>query len=200
MHHPAQRNDRLKRGLRQLLPAAAPLAVTGLLMFASDNVFIVYGALLESRFGLAVSAVGLASSVIAVAELIAEGSAASIVDRLGKRRVVLGGLLLNFVAYLLLPRLAGSLVGALGGVALMILAFEFSVVSLLPLVSEAAPEARGTVMALNTAAMAAARVVSSLTGPRLWAAGGLAFNASVSAAVIVFATAIVWWKIREKRT
>ncbi len=195
---PERGRDRLKRGLRGLLPAAAPLAVTGLLMFASDNVFIVYGALLENRFGLAVSAVGIASSVIAVAELIAEGSAAGIVDHLGKRRVVLGGLLLNFAAYLLLPRLAGSLAGALIGMALIILAFEFSVVSLLPLVSEAAPEARGTVMALNTAAMAAGRVISSLTGPRLWAAGGLAFNTSVSAAVVVFAAVVVWWKVRER--
>lgn len=39
--------------------------------------------------------------------------------------------------------------------------------------------------------MAAARVVSSLTGPRLWIADGLAFNTSVSAAVVVLAAVVV---------
>ena len=120
-----------------------------------------------------------------------------IVDRLGKRRAVLIGLLLNVLSYLLLPRLAGTLAGALAGVALMFVTFEFSIVSMLPLMSELVPEARGTVMALNSAAMAAGRVVSSLTGPRLWLAGGLPLNAVVSAGVVLVASLILWRGVKE---
>jgi len=180
-----------------LRPAALALAVSFLLMMANDNVFIVYGAWMEDQFGLAVSAVGVASIVVSLAELAAEGTSAGIVDRLGKRRAVLTGLLLNVLAYLLLPRLAGTLVSALVGVALMFVTFEFSIVSMLPLMSELVPEARGTVMALNSAAMAAGRVVSSLTGPRLWLAGGLPLNTIVSACVVLVASLILWRGVRE---
>ena len=91
------------------------LAISMLLVMANENVFIVYGAWMEDQFGLAVSALGVASIVISLAELVAESSSAGLVDRLGKRRAVLGGLLLNVLAYLLLPRIAGTLAGALAG-------------------------------------------------------------------------------------
>ena len=167
------------------------------MVLANENVFIVYGAWLETRFGLTVTALGLASIVISLAELAAEGAAAGLVDRIGKRRAVLGGLLLNVLAYLVLPRVAGTLGGALAGVVLMFLTFEFSIVCMLPLVSELAPGARGTFMALNVAAMSLGRMFGSLSGPRLWVAGGLAFNATVSAAIMLLASLALWLAVHE---
>jgi len=180
-------------------PVIMALTVTFLLMLAIENVFVVYGAWLENQFGLSVTVLGVASIVISLAELTAEGGAAALVDRLGKRRAVLGGLLLTIAAYVVLPLVAGTLAGALGGVTLMFLAFEFSIVCMVPLVSELAPEARGTVLAFNVAAMAAARAVSALTAPRLWAIGGLTLNASVSAAAAIVAALIMWRGIKERR-
>ena len=77
------------------------------------------------------------------------------------------------------------------------LAWDFSIVSTLPLVSELAPQARATLLALNVAAMAVARLVSSLTAVRLWAAGGLAFNTSVSVVSVVLALVILAWGVRD---
>ena len=175
------------------------LAVSFLVVLANENVFVVYGAWLETQFGLTVAALGVASLVISAAELIGEGAAAAWVDRLGKRRAVLAGLLLGVLSFLLLPRLAGALGTALAGVFLMFLTFEFSIVGLLPLVSELAPEARGTVMALNIGVMSLGRMISSLLAPRLWRAGGLPLNALVSAGVVLLAALILWRGVREKR-
>lgn len=179
---------------RRILPI---VSLSLLLIAASDNVFVVYGAWLETEFGLAVTAVGLASTVMALADFTAEGSAAALVDRLGKRRAALGGLLLNLVAYLLLPHVSSTLPGALAGTAFMFLTFEFTMVCLMPLVSEAAPEARGLAMSLNTSAMAFGRVISSLSGPRLWALGGLQLNATVSIAIVALAGLILWHIVDE---
>jgi predicted MFS family arabinose efflux permease len=182
-----------------LRSAAMPLAVSLLLVLANEIVFVVYGAWLEDQFGLSAAALGLSSTVIALAELVAEGAAAGLVDRIGKRRAVLLGLVANLLAYLLLPRLATTLAAALLGVGFMILTFEFSIVAMLPLVSELAPEARGTVMALNVAAMAAGRVIGSLSAARLWSADGLPLNAAVAAGVAALAVVILWLGVPDKQ-
>jgi len=175
---------------RRCLPL---LAMTWLITMANENIFIVYGDWLEKQFSLAVTVLGLASLVISVAELIAEFASAALVDSLGKWRSVFAGLILTLGAYLLLPRLAGSLGTALTGVALMFLTFEFSIVASIPLISELAPEVRGTVMALNVSAASLGRMAGSLSGPRLWAADGLPAVALTSAGFILIAALVIWF-------
>lgn len=181
--------------LRASLPA---LAVTLLLLLAMENVFIVYGAWLESEFGLATATIGAVSVAISLAEMLAEGLSAGLVDRLGKRRAVLGGFVLLLLALLLLPRLSGALATALAGMALFIFAFEFTVVSFVPLISEVMPSARGPVLALNVAAMSVGRLVATLTAPRLWAAGGLSANALASGVMLAAGILILWRVVRER--
>ncbi len=184
---------------RAILRISLPvLLVSLLLVMAMENVFIVYGAWLEGEFGLAVSTIGAVSIVISLAEMLAEGLSAGLVDRLGKRRAVLGGFILLLLALLLLPRLSGTLATALGGMALFICTFEFAIVSLVPLVSEIVPSARGSVLALNVAAMSVGRIIATLTAPRLWAAGGLPANALASAAMLAVGIVVLWRVVREK--
>ena len=132
-------------------PTAAMLAVSVLVVTANENLFMVYGAWFESRFGLPVATLGMVSIVISVAELAAAGASAGIVDRVGKHRALLVGLMLNALAYLLLPRIAGTLAVTMTAMAVVAMTSEFAIVSALPLVSELAPQARGTVMATNAA-------------------------------------------------
>ncbi|OQA44621.1 MAG: Sugar (and other) transporter [Chloroflexi bacterium ADurb.Bin325] len=172
--------------------------MTLLLLLAMENVFIVYGAWLESEFGLATATIGAVSVVISLAEMLAEGLSAGLVDRLGKRRAVLGGFVLLLLALLLLPRLSGALATALAGMALFIFAFEFTVVSFVPLISEVMPSARGPVLALNVAAMSVGRLVATLTAPRLWAAGGLSANALASGVMLAAGILILWRVVRER--
>jgi predicted MFS family arabinose efflux permease len=183
------------------IPRSAWLAVlvSLLLILATENVYIVYGAWLEDQFGLTLTALGLFSVIISIAEFTAEGASAGWVDRIGKRKSVIFGIMLNGIAYLLLPKLAGSLTGALVGIFLIYLTFDFSIVSLFPLLSELAPKARGALMSLNVAAMAIGRLISSLSAVQLWSTGGLVANTMFSALAVTIALLILVVLIREQR-
>jgi predicted MFS family arabinose efflux permease len=175
------------------------LLVPLLLIFSAENVYLVYGAWLEGSFGLSLAALGAVSVVISLAEFTAEGVSAGFVDRIGKRRAVIGGLALTAAAYLLLPRLAGSLAGALAGLFVVYLTYDFSIVCCLPLLSELAPRARGTLLSVNVSAMAVGRLVSSLTAVRLWTSGGLPANTLTSALAVLLALVIVVLAVHERR-
>ncbi|HMM29743.1 MAG: MFS transporter [Chloroflexota bacterium] len=183
----------LAAGVRIVLqhPAAlAALAVGLLISLANEMVFIVYGAWLEDAFGLRVAALGLASAVIGVSELAAEGGVAGIVDRIGKRRAVILGSAGTALASLLLPVAGFSVVGALAGLFLFFLTFEFALVSLVPLMTELVPGARATMMAGNVTALSAGRMLGALLGPLLFSLG-LTANTLAAAAMNVAAVVIV---------
>jgi predicted MFS family arabinose efflux permease len=173
-------------------PTAAMLAVSVLVVTANENLFMVYGAWFESRFGLPVATLGMISVVISLAELAAAGASAGIVDRVGKQRALLAGLILNALAYLLLPRIVGTLAVTMMAMAVVAMTSEFAIVSALPLISELAPQARGTVMATNAALVSVGVMVVSVLAPRLWSSGGLALTTAVSAAMAAMATVLLF--------
>ena len=173
-------------------PMVAAFGVSALLGLANVSFFIISGAWLESQFGLAVGALGLVFGITGFAELAAELLSAGVLDRIGKVRALFAGLMLNALAYILLPRLSLSLFLALVGLSFVILTAEFSIVSVLSPLSELAPEMRGTVLALNSALMAGGTLVASLVAPRLWEAGGLSAVSTFSAAAICAALLLLW--------
>jgi predicted MFS family arabinose efflux permease len=145
------------------------LLVSLFLTLAIEIPFIVYGAWLEAAFGLSLTALGLASTVVGLAEAAAEFATTVITDRLGKKRSVLTGLLGLAVSLILLPVLSElGLAAALAGAALMLLTFEFGIVSLLPLVTELAPDARASLLSLDVTALSLGRILGALVGGWLW--------------------------------
>ena len=190
----------LARHLRAVLrhPAAiAGLALSVLLSSANETVNIVYGLWMESSFGLQVAALGAASAVIGVAELGGEGLVAGLADRLGKRRAVAFGIVLNTLAGLALPRLGVSTSGALVGLFAFYITFEFTVVSSIPLMTELVPAARATLMAANLAAFSLGRALGALLGPPLFAAG-ITANVGWAAVFNVAALVILGLFVREE--
>jgi len=169
-----------------------------LIILANEVTFIVYGAWMESRFGLSVVALGLTSIVIGLAEAVGEFGSAAFVDRMGKRRAVLVGLVISALTYGALPMLGQRLEWATGGLALLFVAFEFTIVSLLPLISELAPSARATTMSANVAAMTLARMIGSAGGTALFVRWGrLEPNAAASVVASVLAIVVLWSFVRE---
>lgn len=146
------------------------LLLTGLLLVLAIEIpFIVYGAWLETTFGRSVSSLGLASAVVGLAEAAAELGTTVITDRLGKRRSVILGLVGLAASLSVLPWLSGfGLAPALVGVVLMMLTFEFGLVSLLPLATELAPDARASLLALTFTAFSLARILGAFLGGQLW--------------------------------
>ncbi len=132
--------------------AIAGLFLTLWLTMANEMVNLLYSVWLEDSFGLRVAALGGVAALIGISELSGEGLVTGLSDKLGKRRAVALGLVLNSLAALLLPRIGSSVPGALAGLFLFYLSFEFSIVSSIPLISEILPHTRATLLALNMAA------------------------------------------------
>jgi predicted MFS family arabinose efflux permease len=179
------------------------LVVSALVILANENFFIIYGVWMEAQFGLAPAGLGLVSVVVSLAELGAAILSAISIDRLGKYRALFIGLAANACAYLLLRGLAGNFGGALAGIILLAASSEYAIVSTLPLVSELAPTARGTVMAVNAALTSIAAAAASLMAARLWKAGELGGVTILSAGCILVAISLLWLAVvvaRPRRT
>lgn len=177
------------------------LLLTSLLLtMALEIPFIVYGAWLETSFGLSLSVLGVASIIVGLAEASAELGTTLLTDRLGKHRSVLAGLFGLAASLVLLPSLARlGLVAALAGVALVMLTFEFAIVSLLPLATELAPEERASLLSLNVAAFSLGRIVGAASGGWLWHWHGtsIALHAIVGAASALAAAILMSWGMAE---
>jgi len=194
----------LRVGLHAVFASRAALAglAVGLLICVSNEVVnIIFGAWLEDGFGLQVAALGAASAVIGVSELSGEGLVAWLADRIGKRRAVALGIVANAAAGLALEPLGRSLPGALLGLFLFYITFEFALVSSIPLMSELVPAARATVLAGSSGSHSAGRALGALLGPALYAGGrlggGLMTNAMAAAALDGLALIILLAWVRE---
>jgi len=164
---PLPRQDRpgMWRNLGTVLasPAAlAALALVALSSAANESVNLIFGVWMEDSFGLKIAALGAASAVIGLSELGGEGLTAALADRLGKPRAVGLGLAANSLAALALPILGRSLPGAVVGLFLFYITFEFTLVSSIPMMTEILPQARATFMAANVAGHSLGRSLGAL--------------------------------------
>jgi len=175
------------------------LGFSFLIGLANDNLYVVYGAWLEDAFSLGVVALGAASSVIGLAELIGEGLTASIADRLGLKRSIMAGFTLSTLSYLLLPLFGHTLPLALAGLFVVFLSFEFAIVTTISLATEVLPGARATMMSSFMATMGLGRVIGALAGGSIWLAGGLITVSLVSALTTALALGCLWWGLRRWR-
>lgn len=171
--------------------ARALLAAAFLFSFAAENTFVVVGAWLEDRFALSLVALGSAAVVVALAELAGEGATLAFADRLGKKRAVVIGLSLSVVGFVALWPTATSLGPGLAVFAFTFAAFELTIVSAIPLATEAVPLQRTAYLAWIMVAVGSARAIGSAAGPVLFEAGGFALNTMVSAGVDLIAIAIL---------
>jgi predicted MFS family arabinose efflux permease len=188
-----------KDAWRNLLRERAALGAVCYAFFvsvANDNLFVVYGAWLEKRFSLSIVALGIGTSAIGVAELAGETLTATLADRIGLKRSVIGGLMACVICYGILPYLGQTFGLALAGLFLIFLTFEFTIVTSLSLFTELLPSARATMMAGCLAAAGLGRVVGALTGGPIWLAGGIAASALVSTTISGLALLSLVWGLR----
>lgn len=172
--------------------ARGMLAFGFLLSLANDNLFVVYGAILEERFGLGLAALGASTVAVGLAELSGEGLTAALSDRIGLTRALGWGTALAAAAYGLLPLALGSLGLALGAVFGLFLCFEFTVVTSFSVCTEITPRSRATLLSAYFAVLGLGRMTGALLGAPVWAWGGEAATAGLSAATTALAGAALW--------
>lgn len=161
----------------------ALIAVSIGLMVSSANelVNVTFGIWLEESFQLQIAALGAASAIIGLSELGGEGLVFGFVDRLGKVRASGVGVIANCLAAILLPFIGRTQTGALIGLFLFYITFEFTIVSIIPLITEVMPNARVTMLSFAGAGHSIGRGVGALLAPGLYAAN---FSYIMAAAIV----------------
>ena len=168
------------------------LSIGMLISGANELVNLIFGVWLEDSFKLQITALGAASAVIGFSELGGEGMVALFVDRIGKVRAAGIGIVANCIAAILLPITGRTQLGALTGLFFFYITFEFTIVSIIPLLSEVMPSARATTLSFAGAAHSIGRAIGALLAPVLYALG---FSMVTGAAVLfnILSLVAVWY-------
>ena len=191
-----------KQTYRQLFTSRAALGMLGysfFMTFASDNLFVVYGVWLESRFNLSIVSLGMGTIAIGVAELTGSGIAAFFGDRVGLKRAVIWGTITTILCYSLLPFLDQFLLSTLCGIFMLFLVFEFTFVIGISLSTEVLPAARATMMAGFYATTGIGRVTGAVIGMSVWKFGELTATVLMSTILTTLALVILLWGLKGKR-
>ena len=150
------------RAVLTYVPALAAISIALWASAANELVNLIFGVWLEDSFGLKIAALAAASAVIGISELTGEGLVALTTDRLGKPRALVFGLTGNALAALLLPIVGATQAGALIGLFLFYITFEYVMVSHIPLMTEVMPGARATLLSFNVTGHSLGRMIGAL--------------------------------------
>lgn len=169
-------------------PAArAGLFLSYFFVMSQETINLVFGVWLEDSFGLQIAALGAASAVIGLADTGGELLTATVADRIGKKRSMQIGMIVNSVVVFSIPFVSSHIIGAFIGLFLMYLTSEFVINSSIPVMSEIMPDDRATLMGLAMATFALARATGALLAPLLYARG---FQANTMASFIFVLAAL----------
>ncbi len=196
---PVHHEDGLFGNVKQIAksPVALIAFAIGLsVMTANEMVNVSFAVWLEDSFKLQIAALAGATAFIGLSELGGEGLVALFVDRMGKVRAAGVGIAANCLAALLLPIIGRSQTGALIGLFLFYLTFEFTIVSIIPLMTEVMPSARATTLSIAGAAHSIGRAIGAWLSSILY---GFGFSHVTGAAIIfnLLGLAAVWYVSRH---
>jgi predicted MFS family arabinose efflux permease len=169
----------------------------GAMSMAVQLVVVSYGAWLEDDFGFTIAAIGLATVLIGVSELVGSAGSAFSSDHFGKRATILFGMAVMTPAAALLGTVGSATTLGLVLLALVIFGFELAFVSSLPLVAELDPHARGVSMGVGAAVATVGRAAGSLVGIVIYARAGIGLTGLVAAAIAAIGGLVLYRRVSE---
>jgi predicted MFS family arabinose efflux permease len=161
------------------------------LMGASQCMFVTFGAWLADDFGVGAFGLAAIGFVLGAVELASSLTSARKTDAWGKERSVLMGSVLMVPTALALAFISDFMYPGLLAIALLILGFEFAVVSMLPLATHLVPSAPGKGFGIVIGAGTFGRGVMSLVATAAYEYSGIAGAAIASIACSVLAGAAI---------
>ena len=167
-----------------------PLSMFGL-MGASQCIFVTFGAWLADDFGVGAFGLATIGFVLGAVELVSSLTSARKTDAWGKERSVLIGAAVMIPTALALALTADRMYVGLVAIAILILGFEFAVVSMLPLATHLVPDAPGKGFGAVIGAGTFGRGVMSLVATAAYATIGIAGAALASIFCAVLAGAAI---------
>jgi predicted MFS family arabinose efflux permease len=167
-------------------PALAGISIALWIGSANELVNLIFGVWLEDSFGLQIAALAGASAVIGLSELGGEGLVVLLTDRIGKPRALALGMSANAISALLLPLVGRTEIGALVGLFLFYITFEYVMVSQIPLMTELLPGARATVMSFNITGHSLGRALGAFLAPLIYRNFGFIYVAFLAVVFNIF--------------
>jgi predicted MFS family arabinose efflux permease len=169
------------------------------LMSAAQSLFVTFGPWLEDEFGVGTTGLAAVTFGLGALELVASSTSAARTDRWGKERSVAAGTAVMAPAALGLAALDQQMAAGLILLGLFIAAFEFAIVSCIPIGGElvAGSPARGlsTMVAFGTLG----RALTAIPATRLFDRWGLTPTALLGAGFAVLAGGLMIVRLREVR-
>jgi predicted MFS family arabinose efflux permease len=167
------------------------------LMSAAQSLFVTFGPWLEDEFGVGTAGLAGVTFGLGALELVASSTSAARTDRWGKERSVVAGTALMAPAALGLAALDQHLVVGLLLLGIFIAAFEFAIVSCIPIGGELIPgspaRGLGTMVAFGTLG----RAVTAIPATRLFDRWGLTPAALLGVGFAVLAGGLMLVRLRE---
>jgi predicted MFS family arabinose efflux permease len=172
--------------------ALGAVLVSATIFIAAETYFITWGAHLARDFHLSPERIGQVASGLGAVELMGSIIASLTIDRMGKRRGVMAGVIFFLFALVSLIGLSASLWATLLGMGLISIAIEYSIVSTIPLMAVQRPGSRATVLALGAMAGAFTRSLSDPLAAWLLEHHGYLAAMAYGFLALVVALALVW--------
>ncbi len=169
-----------------------------MLLFTGVGIFMTFWSIwLSADFGFDSVDLGLMATQIGLSELFGAILAGLIVDRLGKRRSSLMGVVLAAIFFSLIPLSGDNLF--LIRLALIVTVFwvEYSIVSLFPLYGEQAPQARATIFALVALANGVGLAIGPVLTTFLWEWQGLSAITFAAATSLALCALLIVFFLKE---
>lgn len=180
-HAPTVNSHDGYRAVFTSIPALAGISIAMWASASNELINVIFGVWLEDSFGLKIAALAGASAVIGISELSGEGLVALTTDKLGKPLALGIGLVGNALASILLPFIGQTQAGALIGLFLFYITFEYILVSHIPLMTELVPSARATALSLNVTGHSLGRALGAFLAALIYKQFGFTFVAILAA-------------------
>jgi predicted MFS family arabinose efflux permease len=198
---PADHNDTIharRVTTKERMPRRALLVFFGMfcLMGAAQMLFVTFGSWLKDHFGMTDAGVSAVVFGLGFCELLASSASARYADAWGKERATALGAALIIPAALLLAVGHGHLWIGLPALIIAIGAFEFAVVSVVPLTTELVPSAPSRGIASSFAMGTLGRATASIPATVAYTRWGMAVPACMAA---VLATGTVFTMTHHHR-
>lgn len=161
------------------------------IMSAAQNLFVTFGSWLSDDFGFDAAGLTVVGFALGAVELLSSTGSASRTDRWGKERSIALGAFLIVPGGILLAAGADVLFVGLLGIAVYLLGFEFSVVSLLPVASTIVPNNPAVGFGWVLGAGALGRALMSLVSTRVYEDHGIRVAALLGPVLALVAVALI---------
>lgn len=190
--------DRPARGKVRVASVAPLMLATFALMAASQALFVTFGSYLEDRFGFTPATLSAMAFGLGFGELFSSLLSSRNADRWGKERSAAAGGAIMVPAALVLALGYEHMWAALPALIVAIAAFEFAIVSAIPLSTAAVVGSPARGMALMLGAGTSGRALCSITATRLYDAHGMAAPALLCAGFAT-CTTIAYTALHRRR-